>query len=75
MLLTKPCYATLLVQALMEDCKRVIRGPVLCWLSALTNNHLQRQRNTFPVPGGPASNIALPAIFLDLINSTTTPAA
>ena len=30
---------------------------------------------TFPVPGGPARRIALPAIFLDLISSTTTPAA
>ena len=29
----------------------------------------------FPVPGGPASNKALPAIFLDLIRSTATPAA
>lgn len=28
-----------------------------------------------PVPGGPASNKALPAIFLDLMRSTTTPAA
>ncbi len=28
-----------------------------------------------PVPGGPASNKALPAIFLDLIKSTATPAA
>jgi hypothetical protein len=29
----------------------------------------------FPVPGGPANNNALPAIFLDLIKSTATPAA
>ena len=29
----------------------------------------------FPVPGGPANKIALPAIFLDRIRSTTTPAA
>ena len=29
----------------------------------------------FPVPGGPANNKALPAIFLDLIKSTATPAA
>ena len=29
----------------------------------------------FPVPGGPAHNIALPAIFFILIKSTTTPAA
>lgn len=29
----------------------------------------------FPVPGGPASKSALPAIFLDLIRSTATPAA
>jgi hypothetical protein len=28
-----------------------------------------------PVPGGPASNKALPAIFLALIRSTATPAA
>lgn len=28
-----------------------------------------------PVPGGPANSSALPAIFLDLIKSTTTPAA
>lgn len=28
-----------------------------------------------PVPGGPANNNALPAIFFYLINSTTTPAA
>jgi hypothetical protein len=28
-----------------------------------------------PVPGGPANNNALPAIFFDLIKSTTTPAA
>ena len=30
---------------------------------------------TFPVPGGPANRTALPAIFLDLIISTTMPAA
>ena len=30
---------------------------------------------TFPVPGGPANNMARPAIFFDLINSTTTPHA
>lgn len=30
---------------------------------------------TFPVPGGPAKRIARPAIFLDLISSTTTPQA
>lgn len=29
----------------------------------------------FPVPGGPANNNALPAIFLALIKSTATPAA
>lgn len=29
----------------------------------------------FPVPGGPASSKALPAIFLDLMRSTATPAA
>lgn len=29
----------------------------------------------FPVPGGPAKSNARPAIFLDLIKSTTTPAA
>ena len=29
----------------------------------------------FPVPGGPAKSKALPAIFLDLIKSTATPAA
>ena len=29
----------------------------------------------FPVPGGPAKRRALPAIFLDLIKSTATPAA
>lgn len=29
----------------------------------------------FPVPGGPANNKALPAIFLDLIKSKTIPAA
>jgi hypothetical protein len=29
----------------------------------------------FPEPGGPANNKALPAIFFDLINSTTIPAA
>ena len=29
----------------------------------------------FPVPGGPARSKALPAIFLDLMRSTTTPAA
>lgn len=29
----------------------------------------------FPVPGGPASNRALPAIFLALMRSTATPAA
>ena len=29
----------------------------------------------FPVPGGPARSRALPAIFLDLMRSTTTPAA
>ena len=29
----------------------------------------------FPVPGGPANKIALPAIFLDRIRSTITPAA
>ncbi len=29
----------------------------------------------FPVPGGPANNKALPAIFLDRIKSTITPAA
>lgn len=28
-----------------------------------------------PVPGGPASNRALPAIFFDLMRSTATPAA
>lgn len=28
-----------------------------------------------PVPGGPAKSKALPAIFLDLIKSTATPAA
>lgn len=28
-----------------------------------------------PVPGGPASNTALPAIFLDLMRSQTTPPA
>ena len=30
---------------------------------------------TLPVPGGPANSTALPAIFFDLIISTTTPAA
>lgn len=30
---------------------------------------------TLPVPGGPANKTALPAIFLDRIISTTTPAA
>ena len=34
-----------------------------------------KARAVFPVPGAPASNNALPAIFLLLINSTTTPAA
>ena len=29
----------------------------------------------FPVPGGPANSKALPAIFFDLIRSTTTPPA
>ena len=33
------------------------------------------KNGTLPVPGGPAKRIALPAIFLDLISSTTTPAA
>ena len=36
---------------------------------------LKADLHTFPVPGGPAKRIALPAIFLDLISSTTTPAA
>lgn len=36
---------------------------------------LKAVAHTLPVPGGPARRIALPAIFLDLISSTTTPAA
>lgn len=34
-----------------------------------------RAMAVFPVPGGPASSKALPAIFFDLMRSTTTPAA
>ena len=34
-----------------------------------------RAMAVFPVPGGPARRRALPAIFLDLMRSTTTPAA
>lgn len=35
----------------------------------------QKESNTLPVPGGPASSTALPAIFLLLISSTITPHA
>ena len=42
---------------------------------ALYNTLTNHVNHTLPVPGGPARRIALPAIFLDLINSTTTPAA
>ena len=36
---------------------------------------MARAMAVLPVPGGPARSRALPAIFLDLIRSTTTPAA
>ena len=36
---------------------------------------IAKARAVFPVPGGPAINTALPAIFLALIRSTITPAA
>jgi len=36
---------------------------------------MARAMAVFPVPGGPARSKALPAIFLDLMRSTTTPAA
>ena len=35
----------------------------------------ERNENTFPVPGGPANNTALPDIFLHLIISTMIPHA
>jgi hypothetical protein len=36
---------------------------------------MAKAKAVFPVPGGPANNIALPAIFLNLIKSTTIPDA
>ena len=36
---------------------------------------MAKAKAVFPVPGGPARRTALPAIFLDFMRSTTTPAA